>query len=156
MFRAGASGPQFAAAMARAAESERRFSEMRGLLAHADPDKTDVLEMAAKFRVPCPLKQDHVCMLYESRPITCRVYGAPQQIGSRVVSCPKTGFEPGRSYTTVNMAEIQRRLAAASGKFLADMLGMRIKSGAPLYSLPEALRTEFNRDYFLKLKAALS
>ncbi len=49
-----------------------------------------VQEAAAKIRLPCPLNEEGGCVLYAHRPITCRLYGVPQKILNRVVSCPRS------------------------------------------------------------------
>jgi hypothetical protein len=66
------------------------------------------------------------------RPITCRLYGAPLNIGGKLRVCGKSGFEPGGRYPAVDIAKLQDRLfdlsrqivERAGGKFdyLAEML----------------------------------
>ncbi len=67
-----------------------------------------VQEAAAKIRLQCPMNEAGGCVLYEYRPITCRLYGVPQKIAkNRVVSCPKSEFLKGESYTTVDADEVR-------------------------------------------------
>ena len=62
-------------------------------------------------RVRCPLLDDHgLCLCYEARPVNCRTYGIPTVIDGKGHVCGFSGFEPGKSYPTVNLASLQRRL----------------------------------------------
>jgi len=113
-------------------------------------------EAAAKIRLQCPLNEEGGCVLYEYRPITCRLYGVPQKIGNRVVSCPQSGFLKGERYTTVDVDEIQARLFEYSAEFLLDMIGARPSTPpGPLFFLATALRTRFDKDFFVALKENL-
>lgn len=116
-------------------------------------DKDALLDAASRIQVPCPLNEEGGCVLYEHRPVTCRLYGLPQQISGRVVTCPRTGFRPGEKYTTVDVDEIQRKLQEYSGEFLMDLIG--IASPAPLFFMPTALQTIFDKDFFLSLREEL-
>ncbi|MBU2539287.1 MAG: YkgJ family cysteine cluster protein [Proteobacteria bacterium] len=62
-------------------------------------------------RVRCPLLDDQgLCLCYEARPVNCRTYGIPTVIDGKGHVCGFSGFEPGKSYPTVNLASLQRRL----------------------------------------------
>ena len=64
----------------------------------------DLLVSLAAERVRCPLlNTQNQCDLYENRPITCRLYGVPTEIGGLTHSCGLSGFIKGRSYPTVHM-----------------------------------------------------
>lgn len=74
-----------------------------------------VLEEAARARVRCPLLlDDDTCALYDSRPITCRLYGVPAAIAGQAHVCGRSGFVRGKAYPTVHMDKIQDRLDALS------------------------------------------
>jgi hypothetical protein len=133
----------------RAEASNRAFREAVAALSASR--KKDLSLEAAKISVPCPLNEDGGCLLYEHRPITCRLYGVPQKIGPRVISCPKTGFETGTKYQTVNVDEIQGALLRYSREFLQDLTGRTSKRPPRFFSLGEALHTSFDREFFLCL-----
>ncbi len=119
-------------------------------------DGGDRIDAASRLKIPCPLNEDGACVLYEHRPITCRLYGTPQNIGDRVVSCPKTGFKQGLKYHTVNVHEIQSKLLTFSGEFLSDLLGLTAPvPHGPLFLVPVALRTHFGKEFFLTLGQTL-
>lgn len=65
----------------------------------------------AVARIRCPLLdgQGH-CLCYEARPVNCRTYGIPTVIDGKGHVCGFSGFEPGKSYPTVNLASLQRIL----------------------------------------------
>ncbi|WP_027721355.1 YkgJ family cysteine cluster protein [Maridesulfovibrio zosterae] len=109
---------------------------------------TEILKEVSLARVKCPLllKED-LCALYEFRPLTCRIYGVPMNIGGQAHSCQKSGFEPGKAYPTINMDTLQSKLLELSTEIAAS-----INSG--LKELPEvlvpvsmAIVTEYTEDY---------
>lgn len=70
-----------------------------------------IMDEAARARIRCPLLDaNDQCSLYESRPITCRLYGIPTVIGGRAHVCGKSNFVSGVSYPTVHLEKIQERL----------------------------------------------
>ena len=92
-----------------------------------------IVEEFARSRIRCALLgDDDKCGMYESRPITCRLYGAPLNIGGEMRVCGKSGFTPGGKYPAVNIAKIRERLLVLSARaaertgskfdYLADML----------------------------------
>ena len=73
----------------------------------------------AKERIRCPLlSEEHECILYPYRPITCRVYGVPILIRGNVRVCHKSGFEKGNTYTTYNMDRAYKELYSISRELL--------------------------------------
>lgn len=110
--------------------------------------EAEILEMMAKERVRCPLlNETEQCDLYPYRPITCRYYGLPTQIGGTVHICGKTGFVTGEKYTTVRMDRVQQKLYELS-KELTDSLKSRyVQLSEILLPLSMAILTEFNEDY---------
>jgi len=113
-------------------------------------------EAAARIRLQCPLNEEGGCVLYEYRPITCRLYGVPQKIAGRVVSCPRSGFLKGDRYNTVDVDDIQRRLFEFTREFLEDMVGVGPSAPpGPLFFMATALMTRFDKDFFLSLREGL-
>lgn len=137
----------------RIAQSEPLFRDALDVLAGTNQKEPDhALETASKLRLPCPFKEDHNCVLYEHRPVTCRLYGTPQKIQDRVVSCPKTGFKIGENYMAVDINRMRILLDNASEQFLKDMLEVNTAGAGPIFTLPQAIMTDFNRTYFGKLR----
>ena len=88
-------------------------------------------------RLRCPFLDDQgLCVVYEWRPVTCRIYGLPLAIEGETFVCPRSGFEPGKTYPTVIFPEIVRRLAEISEKIMP-------KGGRLRISLIGVVRGEF-------------
>ena len=65
----------------------------------------------AVARIRCPLLDvQGQCLCYEARPVNCRTYGVPTVINGKGHVCGLSGFEPGISYPTVNLASLQKVL----------------------------------------------
>ncbi len=80
----------------------------------------------ALARIRCPLLDAQgLCLCYETRPVNCRTYGIPTEIGGKGHVCGFSGFEPGRSYPTVNLASLQGRLLDLSVQLAGEENGSR-------------------------------
>ncbi len=108
----------------------------------------DILLEMAKVRVRCPLLDDEgLCVMYDVRPVTCRIYGVPTAIGGEAHTCGRSAFEKGKAYPTVYLDRIQDRLYALSHELSAS-LGSRYKGlGEVLVPVSLALLTEYSEDY---------
>ncbi|OGW46849.1 MAG: hypothetical protein A2Y66_04050 [Nitrospirae bacterium RBG_13_41_22] len=78
-----------------------------------------------KQRVRCPLLQDsEECVLYEKRPIICRIYGVPYSLKkeNKEISyvCGFSGFEEKASYPTVKLDKLYQELTNLSQNLLTD------------------------------------
>jgi len=112
-------------------------------------DHSEILLRTAKERLRCPLlDQDEKCSLYAYRPITCRIYGIPLEIGGKSHTCGLSGFEPGRSYPAVKLERIQDRLLSLSNQVL-DAVGTQY-SDFRLMHVPvsTALMTVYSEEFF--------
>ncbi len=93
--------------------------------------------LLSTVRLRCPFLDDKgLCVVYEWRPVTCRIYGLPLAIEGETFVCPRSGFEPGKTYPTVIFPEILRRLAEISEKIMP-------KGGRLRISLIGVVRGEF-------------
>ncbi|MDR3641018.1 MAG: YkgJ family cysteine cluster protein [Humidesulfovibrio sp.] len=108
----------------------------------------EILAEMAKVRVRCPLLDDAgACVMYENRPVTCRIYGVPTAIGGSAHTCGKSGFEKGKPYPTVYLDRIQDKLYALSHE-LATAINSRYKGlGEVLVPASLALLTDYSEDY---------
>lgn len=78
-------------------------------------DNNEILQEMAALKVRCPLLgADDRCVLYDNRPITCRLYGIPTSIGGKGHTCGQTGFLAGQAYPTVALDKVHERLASLS------------------------------------------
>ncbi len=77
--------------------------------------QASILAEAAKLQVRCPLLGvEDSCLLYDDRPITCRIYGIPTAIQGKVHVCAESAFEVKKSYPTVHLSAFQDKLAKLS------------------------------------------
>ena len=107
-------GPQRSAILTRAAETDRQLTRLkRELFREEKSGKSPeaIMEEAARIKCRCPLLgDDDRCLLYQARPITCRLYGVPTAIAGQGHVCGFAAFEKGKSYPTVYLDKIQSRL----------------------------------------------
>ncbi|MBW1643427.1 MAG: YkgJ family cysteine cluster protein [Deltaproteobacteria bacterium] len=115
-------------------------------------NEVEVLMELAKERMRCPLlNKEDLCLLYENRPITCRVYGIPTSSGGMGHTCGLSGFSEGAEYPTVNLDAIQKQLLQITSDFLTKIKSKNIKMVDMLIPLSMAIITEFD-EVFLGLK----
>ncbi len=109
------------------------------------------LEIVAKMsqeRVRCPLLgKDDLCVMYEHRPITCRIYGIPTSTAGSSHICGRTNFKQGEPYPTLNMDKIYGQLQLLSVQLIKDINSEQIKMHEMLIPVSMAMITEFNEEY---------
>lgn len=111
-----------------------------------------VLSGLAQERVRCPLLDgSEKCVLYENRPITCRLYGIPTAIGGRGHTCGISGFEQGKPYPTVHLDKINEQLQQLSAELVRDLGSNFIKLVDLLVPVSMALLTIYD-EYYLGVK----
>jgi Fe-S-cluster containining protein len=117
-------------------------------------DHSEILLRTAKERLRCPLLgDDDNCALYEYRPITCRIYGIPLEIGGKSHTCGLSGFEPGKSYPAVKLERIQDLLLTLSNQVL-DAVGTGYADFRLMHvPVSSALMTVFSDEFFGVTKA---
>ena len=135
----------------KADRSEREYYKIKHKAAKAVqegvPD-SEILEDLAKQRVRCPLlNENDLCDLYEYRPVTCRLYGIPQEIGGKAQSCCKSGFKEGVSYPTVRLDKIQDRLMALSQELVDSLETRYVKMADVLVPVGMALMNVYDEKY---------
>ena len=120
----------------------------------AGRSEEEILTELAEARVHCPLLNDqNQCDLYGFRPITCRLYGIPTQIGGKGRTCTLSGFKPGEQYPTVNIDILQKKLFQLSERLARAIQSRYGGLGEILVPLSMALLTEYDETY-LGVKAA--
>lgn len=111
-------------------------------------DASAILEEMAKARVRCPLlADDDSCLMYEHRPITCRLYGAPTAIEGEPRVCPKSGFTPGASYPTIQIDRIQDELFHIGADLMASFPTRHVAMADVLAPLSMVLMNEYDDNY---------
>lgn len=89
-----------------------------------------------KQRVRCPLLQDsEECVLYEKRPIICRIYGVPYSLAKerkeQSYVCSMSGFQEKATYSTVKLDKLYNELVKLSKELMAE-------GGTPIAKLNKA------------------
>lgn len=112
-------------------------------------NELDVLAKISVERVRCPLLgADNLCVLYESRPITCRLYGIPTSSAGTSHICGRTNFTQGGKYPTVNMDNIYSQLQLISAEMTKAIKAKNIRICEMLIPVSMALITDFNEEFF--------
>ncbi len=111
-------------------------------------DQLEIVGKMSQERVRCPLLgENDLCLMYESRPITCRVYGIPTSTAGASHICGRTNFIQGKPYPTLNMDKIYTQLQLFSAQLIKDIKSDNIKMHEMLIPVSMALVTDFNEDY---------
>jgi len=155
-------GPERSAILSSAAKTDRdltvlkrgyyRSTRDKAKLAVTEEQAHDILhglmKQAAHDRVRCPLLNDKdTCLLYDVRPITCRLYGIPTAIEGKGYVCGMSGFDLGKGYPTVKMDKIQDRLDELSFE-IQKLCGSRFKELHTVFSpVSMALLTNYDEAY---------
>jgi Fe-S-cluster containining protein len=111
-------------------------------------DELEIVGKMSQERVRCPLLgENNLCLLYEFRPITCRVYGIPTSTAGVSHICGRTNFKQGEPYPTLNMDKIYTQLQLLSAQLVKDIKTENIKMHEMLIPVSMAIVTDFNEDY---------
>jgi Fe-S-cluster containining protein len=113
----------------------------------------DIMHDIASEKIPCPLldEDNHQCILYDYRPVTCRIYGLPTAIGGEGRTCGKTLFKEGTTYPTIKMDQIYDRLFAISSEWVSTLKTRYTQLSEILVPLSMALMNDYD-DVYLGLK----
>jgi Fe-S-cluster containining protein len=109
----------------RAEKAEVAMLKVKDTLKVFEDDPKMKVYGIGKQRVRCPLLNDkEECVLYERRPVICRIYGVPYSLhkGKKELAyvCGMSGFEAKVSYPTVKLDPIYQELANLSVEMLKD------------------------------------
>lgn len=111
-------------------------------------DQLEIVGRMSQERVRCPLLgTDDLCVLYEFRPITCRIYGIPTSTAGKSHICGRTNFVQGNPYPTLNMDKIYTQLQLLSAQLIKDIRSGNIRMHEMLIPVSMALVTDFNEEY---------
>ena len=135
----------------RANRADRKVYQLKQK-AHRELDRgrpeAEIIDDMAKERVRCPLlNEKNRCDLYRHRPITCRLYGIPTAINGKGHTCGLSGFREGRSYPTVSLDAIHKRLFKISLEVVPAIQSRYSRMADMLVPLSMALLTEYNETY---------
>jgi Fe-S-cluster containining protein len=110
--------------------------------------REEVLKMVGQEKIRCPfLGEDDQCEMYEHRPITCRLYGVPQEINGQAHVCSLSGFTPGSQYPTVKVERLQDSLVLLSNALVKELDSEHTKLAAVFVPVSSAVLTVYDEDY---------
>ena len=110
--------------------------------------REEVLKMVGQEKIRCPfLGDDDQCEMYEHRPITCRLYGVPQEIRGQAHVCGLSGFTPGSPYPTVKVERLQDSLVLLSNALVKGLDSKYDKLAAVFVPVSSAVLTVYDEDY---------
>ncbi|NCC23796.1 MAG: YkgJ family cysteine cluster protein [Deltaproteobacteria bacterium] len=108
----------------------------------------EILREAGEARIRCPLlSEDNSCELYDERPLTCRLYGVPMQIGADSRTCGMSGFVGGERYPAVNMDRLHDQLMEMSRDLAARIGSIYPELEKYLVPVSTALLTKYDAEY---------
>ena len=130
------------AAFSRVEESERAITELQNKLKAVDDDPNKASLALARERIRCIFLDDSdECILYASRPITCRVYGIPTAIQGKAHVCGKSGFDRSEAYPTFDLDSVYRELYSLSRELLEVRGSEDLEKASLLISVSKAIKT---------------
>ena len=144
-------GPERSEILTKAAATDRKLTKIKRDLFQKEKqgvEQADIMQEVATLRMPCPLlSSENRCLLYQDRPITCRVYGMPTMINGKSHVCGLSQFDQGTNYPTLHLDKIQARLEALSHD-IATTLKSRFTELDQVYvPLSLALLTNYDAHY---------
>lgn len=132
-----------AAALKRGLAAEKELKTLERILEEFKGDPRMSAYSMARARIRCPLLSDaSACILYDYRPITCRIYGIPTMIQGVPRICGSTGFKKDQAYPIFNMDGIQKELFQLSKDLLKNVGNDAVDERASLLiSIPKIIKT---------------
>ena len=150
-FKEKYSGAEKQAIIDKASKTDRVLAKFkRNIQKELEQGKNEVELLAeiGKERVRCPLLgENDLCILYDSRPITCKLYGIPTSSAGMSHICGRTNFKEGGKYPTVNTDKIYSQLQLISAEMVKAIKSNNIRMHEMLIPVSMALVTIFNEDY---------
>lgn len=144
-------GPERSRVLEKAADADRLLARIKKDLYRAEKNGESpaaIMEELSALRLPCPLlNDDNQCALYDHRPVACRLYGVPQEIGGRARVCGFSGFDKGENYPAARIEKFQERMEEM-GAQIEKTLGSRFTLTDLYAPLSMALLTDYD-DKFL-------
>ena len=129
-------------ALSRCSDAERALRRLEVKLQRYEEYPEAQSYIFASERIRCPLLSEQgECIIYEHRPITCRVYGIPTKIQGKTRVCGRSGFEKDKSYRGFDLDGVYQQLFLLSREFLMDYEGADPQKAGLLLSVPKVLTT---------------
>lgn len=105
----------------RAKKADQAIEDLQEKLKTFEDDPRMQAYTLSRERIRCPLLDENdECVLYQRRPITCRVYGIPTKIHGKTRACGKAGFINGETYPITDLDAVYRDLYILSKDILEE------------------------------------
>lgn len=126
----------------RAKKADRDLESLQNKLRTFEDDPQMQAYTLARERIRCPLLDDNdECVLYQRRPITCRVYGIPTKIHGKTRACGKSGFKSGNTYPILDLDAVYRDLFILSKDLLDEAKVESADKATLLISMSKVVQT---------------
>jgi Fe-S-cluster containining protein len=127
-------------------DMDRALRRLEIRLQKSEEDPQMQAYILARERIRCPLLNRNLdCILYQYRPITCRVYGIPTKISGKAHVCGKAGFIKGETYPVFDLDSVYRDLFLLSKELLNEAGGVDSDDRAALLlSISKIIQTPLN------------
>ncbi len=133
-----------------AGEIDRQLYKLkRDIVKKSEHEKgnLEIIGHLSKARVKCPLFLNSKCLMYENRPIACRVSGIPSSTSGFAHICGLSDFDKGKQYPTLNMDVVYNQLYKISKELVKDINSKHRQMGDILAPVSMAIITDYNEDY---------
>lgn len=131
--------------------TDRKIYKLKKKIAQESKSEQAHIEIIGKLsreKVKCPLlNKENKCMMYDNRPVACRVSGIPSSSNGFSHICGLSGFDKGEKYPTLNMDVVYKQLYKISTDLVKDINSKHSKMGDILTPVSMALLTDYNEDY---------
>lgn len=136
----------------RADEVDRKVYKLKHKLfkeSQEGRESNEIIAEVGKVRMRCPLLgSDDRCHLYAYRPLTCRLYGVPTNIGGVARSCGQSNFEAGKAYPAVSFDALTRRMSELSAEIVERCASPFTDLPGVFVPLSMALLNKYDAKYF--------
>ncbi len=129
----------------------------RDIVKKADHEKgnLEIIAKLSKAKVKCPLFSNDKCLMYEYRPIACRVSGIPSSTNGFAHICGLSAFNKGKEYPTLNMDIVYNKLYKISKQLVKDKNSKHRQMGDILAPVSMAIITDYNEEYLGLVKPTI-
>ena len=134
-----------------ASDIDRKIYKLKKKIADeakSDKAELEIIAKLSRIKIKCPLlDKENKCIMYDKRPIACRVSGIPSSSNGFSHICGLSGFDKGQKYPTLNMDIVYKQLYKISNDLVRGINSKHKKMGDILAPVSMAILTDYNEDY---------
>ena len=144
--------PERKAAIERAIGVIKRVEELRRRVeqegGQSDSGEKRLHILYAEEKIKCPLNLEAKCILYDARPIVCRMHGLADSPGSEAEILGDLAKRSKRSKPEADLDKIHRLLQRLSRNVLHALTSVLSNDNGPTFTLPSTVAGRFVQEYF--------